>query len=73
MKTFNLRRICGACFGALFAACAARAYVLLDLPPWPDGTVTLQIELGSQLIYSDESTPNSNALVAQLNWSIQII
>ncbi|MBE2213352.1 MAG: immunoglobulin domain-containing protein, partial [Opitutaceae bacterium] len=57
---------------ALACACAvgARAFVYLEgFPAWPDGAVTLELQLGNSPTYSDGTTPNSTAIQAIGQWN----
>ncbi|HVU25554.1 MAG TPA: immunoglobulin domain-containing protein [Opitutus sp.] len=69
MKTRIRRRLGAAVFAILFAAPTAHAYVLMDPPYWPEGTVTLTLKLGSSPTYSDGSNPNSTAQAAAQEWN----
>jgi len=56
----------------LLAGMCARlqAFVFIEgLPAWPDGTVTLELQLGSSPTYSDGTTPNSTAIQALQSWN----
>jgi hypothetical protein len=57
---------------ALFATAfvpAVLAYVVQTSAFWPDGTVTLQLRLGTSPTYSDGTNPNSTALEALKEWN----
>jgi len=49
---------------------ALRAFVFLEgIPAWPDGTVTLELQLGNAPVYSDGTTPNQTAIQAINEWN----
>ena len=54
---------------ALLTAASLLAYVTNVGPPWPDGNVTLYLQLGSTPHYSDGTNPNSTALAALQHWN----
>ena len=47
----------------------ARAYVPDGGPYWADGTVTLQLKLGTSPTYGDGTTPNGTATEALRAWN----
>ncbi len=53
---------------AIATTCAGYVFIE-DIPPWPGGTVTLELQLGSSPTYSDGSTPNSTAIEAIKMWN----
>ncbi|MGH8017289.1 MAG: hypothetical protein ACREIA_03215 [Opitutaceae bacterium] len=50
--------------GLAFATTCAGYVFIENMPRWPNGTVTLELQLGSSPAYSDGSTPNSTAIEA---------
>ncbi len=47
-----------------------RAYDFMDgVPAWPNGNVTLELQLGVSPTYSDGTTPNSTAIQAIAAWN----
>lgn len=55
---------------AALSGARAFAYDFIDgVPPWPDGTVTLELQLGPSPTYSDGTTPNATAIQAISAWN----
>lgn len=64
------RRFLPGLIALTLAAAPAFAWKRDSEPPWPNGTVPLQLQLGNTPAYRDGSTPNSTALAALQSWNL---
>lgn len=55
--------------GSLLLAAPSFAWDRDDLPLWPDGPITVHLQLGNTPVYPDGTTPNTTAVEALKAWN----